>query len=169
MQAVPQSRYEPYREETITIQYNLHVLIDGTYYSVPYTAYKKNRFVTVRIYPSRVEIYQEGAMIARHRRTSDRYCTDRSHMPPVDVLDTFPWNGKRLREWAASIGQETYRVIDGIISRHPIEQQCYVNCITILKLQDKHGETLEAACSSVSDSSVIYAYKTINNYLKSRR
>ena len=169
MRPVPQIRYEPYREETMTIQYNLHILVEKTYYSVPYTAYRRDRFVTVRIYAGRVEIYQGGSMIARHKRTSDRYCTDRSHMPPVDELDTLPWNGRRLREWAASVGPETYRVIDGIIGRHVIEQQCYVTCINILKLQDKYGAMLETACSTVPGSSVTNAYRIISDYLKTRR
>lgn len=169
MRPVPPTRYEPYREETMAIQYNLHVCIEDTYYSVPYTAYQKDHFVTVRIYTSRIEVYQKGDMIACHRRTSDRYRTDPSHMPPPELQAKLPWNAIRLRNWAACIGPETYRVIDGIISRHPIEQQCYVTCINILKLQDKYGMLLEDACASVSDNSVLYAYKIIKTNLKSRR
>lgn len=169
MLPIPERRYEAFSEEDMTIQYNLHVVVEGTYYSVPYTAYLYNRSVTVRVYADRIEIYQNGMKIAQHRRTSDRYRTASAHMPPPEVLETLPWNGTRLREWAAGIGPETYRVIDGIISRHPIEQQCYVTCITILKLQDKYGSLLEKASSHVNDSSVLYAYKIICNYLKTGR
>jgi hypothetical protein len=169
MLPLPKNRYEAFSEEDITIQYNLHVLIDGTYYSVPYTAYLYDRSVTVRVYADRIEIYQNGMRIAQHRRTSDRYRTASAHMPPPEVLETLPWNGTRLREWAAGIGPETYRVIDGIIGGHVIEQQCYVTCINILKLQDRYGVMLESACAAVPDRSVMYSYRIISDYLKRRK
>ena len=169
MKPVPQNRYEAFTEGIMTIQYNQHIAVGGTYYSVPYTAYLADKFVKVRIYAGRIEIYQGGVMIARHRRTSGRYSTDSSHMPPPDVLDKMPWNGRRLREWAACIGPETYRVIDGIIGGHVIEQQCYVTCINILKLQDRYGVMLESACAAVPDRSVMYSYRIISDYLKRRK
>lgn len=169
MKPIPQNRYEAFTEEIMTIQYNQHIAVGGTYYSVPYTAYLADKFVKVRIYAGRIEIYQGDVMIARHRRTSGRYSTYISHMPPPDVLDKLPWNGRRLREWAACIGPETYRVIDGIIGGHVIEQQCYVTCINILKLQDKYGVMLESACAAVPDRSVMYSYRIISDYLKQRR
>ena len=168
MTPVPQTRYEPFQEEAREILYNLHVFVDGTYYSVPYDAYIKSHFVRVRIYTVYIEIYQNNILVARHRKTSDRYCTNRSHMPPPDVLGTLPWNGKRLREWASHIGPQTRRVIDEIIRRHPIEQQSYTTCIIILKMRDKFGYLLEEACSHVDNTSVTHAYRFIKHYINSQ-
>ena len=167
MLPIPEKRYEAFSEEDMTIQYNLHVLIDGTYYSVPYTAYLCNRSVTVRLFADRIEIHQNGKKLAQHRRTSDRYSTKISHMPPQDVLETLPWNAARLREWAAGIGHETYRVIDGIICRHPIEQQCYVTCMSILRQDRDSG--LEDICRTIDDQSVLSAYRIIRTFIQKQR
>ena len=43
MNPVPQDRYSPCREVVMTIQFNMHISVDGTYYSVPYTAYLKQK------------------------------------------------------------------------------------------------------------------------------
>ena len=169
MNPVPQDRYSPCREVVMTIQFNMHISVDGTYYSVPYTAYLKDRSVTVRVCAGSIEIYQENELIAWHRKSSNRYCTNRSHMPPPAVQETLPWNGWRLRKWALRIGRQTYRVVDGIIRCHEIEQQAYATCISILKLGDKYRRSLEAACSTVDDRNVAYAYKIIKEYIFSKK
>lgn len=159
-------KYDAYTEEIVTILPNLHISVDGTYYSIPYMAYKEGKMVTVRSYADRVEIYQNGTLIASHRRTSDRYRTVESHMPPPDKLGSLQWNSNRLRRWASGIGPQTYRVVNGILGRYAIEQQGYMKCITILNMADRYGAgRLENACVRVNDAAVLQAYKIIRDYI----
>ena len=161
------NRYEPYTEENVSIQPNLHVYFAGTYYSVPYSAYREGKTVAVHAYADRIEIWDRGAMIAVHGRTSDRYRTEVTHMPPPDKLGSMPWNSVRLKRWASGIGPETYRVICGIIKRQAIEQQGYMKCIAIMNMVDRYGaRKLEEACAGVSDAAVPQAYKIIRELLQ---
>ena len=66
---------------------------------------------------------------------------------PEDHQKYLEWNGDRFRKWAERIGNNTYKVVDAILTSNRVEQQTYKGCMGLLKLADKYSvERLEAAC-----------------------
>ena len=56
-------------------------------------------------------------------------------------------DGERFREWALSIGMQTYSVVEVFLTSPKVEQQGYKSCMALLKLPEKYSsKRLEAAC-----------------------
>lgn len=76
------------------------------------------------------------------------------------------WNGGRFRKWAEQIGENTYRVIDAILTSKRVEQQSYRSCMGLLKLTDKYSAgRLEAACRLALSFTAAPSYKSVKNIL----
>ena len=76
------------------------------------------------------------------------------------------WNGDRFRRWADSIGINTRKAVDAILTSGRVEQQTYRSCMGLLKLAEKHSPSkLEEACSRVLLYSRTPSYKSIKNLL----
>lgn len=116
-------------------------------YSVPYEFIKRK--VDVRLTEKVVEIFYNHNRIASHGRLYGRkgqYSTVTEHMPP-DHQKFLEWNGDRFRTWAERIGNNTYNVVNAILSSKRVKQQSYRSCMGILKLAEKYSaRRLEAAC-----------------------
>ena len=136
------------------------------YYSVPYQ-YIKNK-VDVRITDTTVEIFYNHNRIASHRRLygrSGQYSTVTEHMPQ-EHQKYLEWNGDRFRRWADSIGINTSKAVDAILTSGRVEQQSYRSCMGLLKLAEKHSPAkLEQACSKALSYSGKPSYKSIKNIL----
>jgi transposase len=151
---------------------NYHLEYDGFYYSVPYQYYKRQ--VTVKATNSVIEVYADRLnRIAIHERryTGSRYVTERSHMPPNHQAqqDANMFDGKRFRNWASSIGVNTYFVIDTLLAEREVEQTAYRACMGILQFSRKHGNArLEAACLKARHLGSI-SYMVIRNILKNNQ
>ena len=163
---LPATRYELAEHKTATVQYNYHIAVDKMYYSVPYQ-YIKDK-VDVRITDTTVEIFSGQERIASHRRLYGRpgqYSTVTDHMPP-DHQRYLEWNGDRFRKWAESIGINTYKVVDSILTSGRIEQQSYRGCMGLLKLAEKHSPSgLERACGKALQYSNAPSYKSVRNII----
>ncbi|MEI3188989.1 MAG: hypothetical protein V8S38_04730 [Lachnospiraceae bacterium] len=97
--------------------------------------------VDVRITDTTIEIFYHHSRIASHRRLhgrSGQYSTVMEHMPP-DHQKYLEWNGDRFRRWADSIGINTRKVVDAILTSGRVEQQTYRSCMGLLKLAEKHS------------------------------
>ena len=143
-----------------------HIAVDKMYYSVPYQ-YIKNK-VDVRITDTTVEIFYNHNRIASHRRLhgrSGQYSTVTEHMPQ-EHQKYLEWNGDRFRKWADSIGINTSKVVDAILTSGRIEQQSYRSGMGLLKLAEKHSpEKLEQVCATALSYSGKPSYKSIKNLL----
>ena len=85
---------------------------------------------------------------------------------PQDHQKYLEWNGDRFRKWADSIGINTRKVVDGILTSGRVEQQFYRSCMGLLKLAEKHSPTkLEQACTKALAYSGKPSYKSICNLL----
>ena len=148
------------------MQFNYHIVVEKMFYSVPYQ-YIKNK-VDVRITDTTIEIFYNHKRIASHRRLYGRggqYSTITEHMPQ-DHQKYLEWNGDRFRRWADSIGINTSKVVDGILTSGRVEQQSYRSCMGLLKLAEKYSPAkLEQACTKALASSGKPSYKSINNLL----
>ena len=149
-----------------TVQFNYHIAVDRIFYSVPYQ-YIKNK-VDVRITDTTVEIFYNHNRIASHRRLygrSGQYSTVTEHMPQ-EHQKYLEWNGDRFRKWADSIGINTSKVVDAILTSGRIEQQSYRSCMGLLKLAEKYSpEKLEQVCAKALSYSGKPSYKSIKNLL----
>ena len=124
--------------------------------------------VDVRITDTTIEIFYHHSRIASHRRLhgrSGQYSTVTEHMPP-DHQKYLEWNGDRFRRWADSIGINTRKAVDAILTSGRVEQQAYRSCMGLLKLTEKHSPIkLEEACKKALLYSRTPSYKSIKNLL----
>ncbi|MDY6291079.1 MAG: hypothetical protein SPL86_06315 [Succiniclasticum sp.] len=133
---LPATPYELAEWKSATVQFNYHISVNGMLYSVPYEFIKRK--VDVRLTEKVVEIFYNHNRIASHGRLYGRkgqYSTVTEHMPP-DHQKFLEWNGDRFRTWAERIDNNTYNVVNAILSSKRVEQQSYRSCMGILKLAE---------------------------------
>ena len=164
--ALPPTPYELAEWKEATVQYNYHVAYDNMFYSVP--AEHLGEKVNLRITENTVEVFSEQNRIASHCRLHGRkgqYSTVSEHMP-ANHREFFEWNGERFRKWARSIGENTYRVVDAMLTSAKVEQQAYRGCMGLLKLAQKHSKSkVDAACAKALEYTATPSYKAVKNIL----
>ena len=88
---------------------------------------------------------------------------------PQDHQKYLEWNGDRFRRWADSIGINTSKFVDGILTSGRVEQQSYRSCMGLLRLAEKHSQAkLEQPDASIA--AIDYQFgrklnKTLSNRL----
>ena len=97
-----------------------------------------------------IHYFKDFRRIASHKRLYGRpgqYSTVLEHMPP-DHQKYLEWNGDRFRKWAETIGINTYKVVNSILTSGRVEQQSYRACMGLLKFAErKSSQQLENACA----------------------
>jgi hypothetical protein len=145
-----------------TVQFNYHVYVDKMYYSVDYKLVKQT--VNVKSTTNKVDIYHDGVIVATHNRLyghNGQYSTNVEHMPNNHKAFA-KWNSQSIRNWANSIGPETYRVIEQNLTRHKVEAQGYKACMAILSWSTKYNSVLlEKVCTIALAATVHVGSKTI--------
>jgi len=172
LRPLPREPYEipVYVERKVPGDY--HVEYDGFYYSVPYSYYKQK--ITIKATNSVIEAYSDRlTRIAIHERryTGKRHVSEKMHMPSnhraQHEINSF--DGKRYRNWASSIGINTFYVIDTLLKEREIEQTAFRSCMGILQFTKKYGNIrLEASCSKARRLGNI-SYAVIRNILKNNQ
>jgi len=66
-------------------------------------------------------------------------------MPP-DHQKYLEWNGDRFRKWAETIGTNTCKVVDGLLTSGRVEQQSYRACMGLLKLAERKKSAKAGSC-----------------------
>ena len=171
LRPLPAQRYEIADVVFRTVGDNYHVEYADFYYSVPYTAHKEQ--VTLRATSAMIEILNKDHIrVASHERryiaSEGRYVTNEDHMPPNHkaVYQSRRFDGDRYRGWAKKIGENTYFIIESLLSKGKVEEQGYKSCMGVLQLSKKYGgERLEAACKRARRIGS-HTYSTINGMLK---
>jgi transposase len=130
---------------TVKVHPDCHVVIAGSFYSVPYAyvGQKLDAFVRERV----VEIYQGQRLVATHLRctTPGQWQTHLEHYPPhkAAYLQHTP---DFCRQSADRIGPTTGQVVDRLLSDRPLDRLRSVQAI--LRLEESVGPVrLEAACA----------------------
>lgn len=159
---LPATPFELAEWKQATVQFNYHISIDGMLYSVPYEYIKRK--VDVRVTDKAIEIFYNHSRIASHRRLYGRkgqYDTIMEHMPE-DHQKYLEWNGDRFRKWAERIGDNTYQVVNAILTSKRVEQQTYKSCMGLLKLADRYSvRRLEAACEKALGYTATPSYDSV--------
>jgi len=153
-----------------TVPDNYHVAYDSFNYSVPYTLHRET--VTLRATSRMIEVLDKSRLrVASHPRryiaSQGRYITQLAHMPPnhqaVHISRQF--DGRRFRSWARKIGENTYFVIDSMLSAGEVEEQGYRACMGVLQMTKTHGEAgLERACERARSLGAV-TYSTVQKML----
>jgi hypothetical protein len=151
-----------------TVSPGYHVNADNHHYSVPFEYIGQK--VDIRLTRNTVEMFFEGDRICSHKREYNKqgqYTTNHSHMPP-NHQQYIQWNGEKFIEEAEKTGDNTAAVIKIFLASAKEEKQSYKNCLSLLRLADKHSpEKLEAACEKALSYTPIPSIKTIQAVLKS--
>jgi len=171
LRPLPAQKYETADVVFRRVGDNYHVEYAGFYYSVPYTLYKEQ--VTLRATSTTVEILDKNHFrAASHKRrysaSGGRYVSDVEHMPQNHkaMHESRQFDGSRYRGWAKKIGENTYFVIEGLLTASKIEEQGYKSCMGILQLSRKYGDArLEAACERARQLGSL-TYSTVSVILK---
>jgi len=150
---------------------NYHVEYDKFYYSVPYTLHREQ--VSLRATSHMIEIIDKDRIrVASHMRRTiparGRYSTIEAHMPPNHraVHQAREFDGNRYRSWAQKIGENTYFIIESLLSAGKVEEQGYRSCMGVLQLTKKYSPLhLELACKRARELGS-YTYSTVHSIIK---
>ena len=173
LKPLPNQKYEIADVKTKKVPGNYHLEYDGFYYSVPYTLYGEQ--VVLRATSKTIEVLdKERTRIASHVRCTDvyggRYETRPEHMPPNHqaMRQYGEFDGNRYRGWAKNIGENTYLLIDSILSGYKVEQQGYKSCMGILQSAKKYGNKhLEESCKKAREMGS-NTYSTVMMFVKQK-
>lgn len=147
LRELPETNYELSQWQQIKLNGGYHVCVNRHYYSVPYQYVYKH--VDVRLTAHCVEIFYKDDRIACHQRDDSPgdYTTVNAHRPEAHRQQA-QWNAKRLKIWAASVGQYTQSLIHNLFDEpkqhlHQKERRA----LGILRLSHAYSEEmLEQAC-----------------------
>lgn len=147
LRALPARAYEFAEWRKARVAPNIHIEVDGHYYSVPHTLVKRQ--LDVRLSGATVEVFHHGQRVAAHPRSQRRggYTTVKEHLPEAHrrYLD---WTPERLLRWGQKIGPATGAVIERLLAARTHPQQAFNACFGVLRLSNGFGEPrLEAACT----------------------
>jgi hypothetical protein len=82
------------------------------------------------------------------------------------MYEQHQFNGERYKQWASAIGENTYYVINKLLTDGPIEEQGYRSCMAILQFSKTYGSfRLEASCRKARSLGSC-TYTTLKNILK---
>lgn len=144
LKPLPASRFEMpvYLQRKVARDY--HVDVQRQYYSVPWQ--HAGQAVEVRLTRAHIEVLQNHARIALHRRApaSQRFVTDPAHMPAHHRAFRDP----QIMRRAAAIGPQTVALIDALFAKRRHPEQAIRSAQGVLGLSRDHDRAaLEAACT----------------------
>lgn len=128
------------------VNIDYHVIVQGHYYSVPYTLIHQT--VDVRVADRTVELFHHGVRVAAHPRSHQkgRPTTLEEHRPKSHQK-YLQWTPGRMIDWATAIGPNCARVITRILSDRPHPEQGFRSCLGIIRLAKAvEPGRMEAAC-----------------------
>jgi transposase len=142
---LPEEPFSLIEIRPVKVHPDCHVVISGSYYSVPYTyvGQKLDAFVHERV----VEIYRGQQLVATHVRCqkAGQWQTRLEHYPPhkAAYLQRTP---DFCRKTAERIGPAARQVVELLLSDRPLDRLRSVQAI--LRLEESVGpQRLEAACA----------------------
>ena len=119
--SLPAARFEPVLWKQAHVHRDVHVQVEGAFYSVPWTLVGKE--VWVRVGQGQVAIHAADAVVATHARAQrGQRVTMDAHLPE----HRGPWRHRSKEHWlskARGIGPETERLVGDIFAADDVLQQ----------------------------------------------
>ena len=144
---LPGNPYKMCEYKFPTVDKFYRVQADGMYYSVPFSYIHKT--VELRIMEKTIEVFFDGERIASHERLYGRKVQKSikdEHMPP-NHRHYVRWTGEQYRHWAINIGQNAFKVVDGVLKSRNTEELSYNTCRAFVNLEKKYSSSsFEIAC-----------------------
>jgi transposase len=165
LRPLPAQSYEFAEWRKARVAPNIHIEVEGHYYSVPHPLVKRQ--LDVRLTATAVEVLHQGQRVAAHRRSHQRggYTTVPEHMPEAHRR-YLEWTPERLLGWAGKIGPDTAMVIERILAARTHPQQAFNACFGVMRLASAFDEQrLEAACTRALAIGTV-SYKSIASILQ---
>jgi transposase len=142
---LPGEPFELTDTRVVKVHPDCHVVIHGSYYSVPYryVGHTLEAYVGERV----IELFCAQELVTTHERARQpgEWTTRLDHYPPdkAAYLERTP---DRCRQIATRLGPATRQVVDSLLAERPLDQLRTVQ--SILRLEETVGAArLEAACA----------------------
>ncbi|MDE0260877.1 MAG: IS21 family transposase [Bryobacterales bacterium] len=167
LRPLPAQRYEFAAWQLARVNIDYHVAVDGHRYSVPCDLVREE--VEVRLTTQCVEVLHQGRRVAAHARSRTRggFTTEPGHRPKSH-REHGQWPPERMRQWAATVGPSTARLVQELLERSPFPQERYGSCLGIIRLAQQCGqERMEAAARRALHYRTV-SYASIKAILASR-
>jgi len=147
------------------VNVDVHIEVDGHFYSVPYPLVREQ--VDVRLTRSIVEVLFKNRRVASHVRSPHRgqHTTVPEHMP-IAHREHAEWTPQRLVRWAEEIGPATAGVIQTLFTRRAYPQHAFRAALGILRLAKGFGAERLAAASQRALRLGACRYKSRHSILK---
>ena len=147
------------------VNIDYHVAFDSNLYSVPYNLV--HELVEIRSTPTTVEILHKGARVASHLRCRARghAVTNDEHRPKSHRAH-LQWTPSRMVHWAETIGPNTARLFERIMSDKPHPEMGYRGCLGIIRLAEKYSAHRVEAAAERAMLTGACRYKSIESILK---
>lgn len=145
LKPLPATRYELAEWKKATVNIDYHIELESHYYSVPYKYARE--IVEVCYTSTTVSIYKDNKRIASHMRSfrKGKHTVIKEHMPKKHQ-EYSEWTPSRIINWAASIGQNTSKVVYRIIHEKEHPAIGYRSALGVIRLGKSYGnDRLEAA------------------------
>lgn len=145
LQSLPEEPFALREVRPVKVHPDCHVVIDGSYYSVPYVWVGKK--LDAYIHEKLVEIYAGHELVATHvkLREKGQWSTRMDDYPPhkaAYLIQTPDY----CRQAARRLGPATLRVVEHLLADRPLDRLRSVQAI--LRLEDTVGsKRLEDACA----------------------
>jgi transposase len=164
MRPLPDCRYRFAQWKAAKVGPDYHVEFEGHRYSVPYGL--RGKPVAIRADEFGLELFSCGRRVCAHRRSylGRGFSTEPSHMPKAH-REFADWTPERIERWAAETGENTARLVAGIIESRVYAQTAFRPCLGVISLGDRYGkERLEAACARAVSYGA-YSYQAVKTML----
>lgn len=126
--------------------------------------------VDMRLTSNTVEIFFHGTRVASHLRKSvaqRELIVNPDHMTP-EHRKYLSYNTEDFMNWAKSIGEKTYTVVNHFLTSGKEPEQGFKACASLTKLGEKYGvKKLESACDEVFSYTQAPSIRLISTILKS--
>ena len=169
MKSLPNQRYELATwNPGITVGSDYLVSDGKNKYSVPFDLIGEK--VDMRLTSNTVEIFFHGTRVASHLRKSVAQrepIVNPDHMTP-EHRKYLSYNTEDFMNWAKSIGEKTYTVVNHFLTSGKEPEQGFKACASLTKLGEKYGvKKLESACDEVFSYTRAPSIRLISTILKS--
>lgn len=164
LRPLPSQPYEYAEWRKARVAPNIHIEVEGHYYSVPHTLVKRQ--VDVRLTATTVEVLHQGQRLTCHARSARRggYTTVPAHMPEAHRR-YLEWTPERLLRWAEQHGPATRTLVARLLTDRPHPQQGFNAAFGVMRLGKDYGAArLEAACARALAIGTI-SYKSLASIL----
>ena len=128
------------------VNIDYHVAFDSNFYSVPYNLVQEK--VEIHSTLTTVEVLYQGQRVASHVRSREqnKAITIEAHRPKSH-REHLGWPPSRMVKWAETVGPNTARLFERILTDLPHPEMGYRGCLGIIRLSEKYSiPRVEAAC-----------------------